>query len=435
MLYLQSSVTTARERMMTMTTELHILQDRTDLKQLSNEHAEFAAELRSSRLGIRAGRLALQFCGLAGVNAARSYVFLPRKSYSGVHKEDLQTARLTMRVLALFGRDMIDRLGVSVGGDGDTGRLALVAELAKDFLLYGIFFERSRHATRNSGKPNWSRTIIKEQAFIGNDGMVVYPNIRTTRSQNSHDSLLAQVQAAVMLEITHQHGWWLEGLSSREDELKRYEPPRLPRTLWATHLRLLLPELYASRAISLTNALISYLVNDPTSQSGETYYGVEDFHTVWEHMLRQVFVGVEAGWNSRLPRPAYFREDGSSSVQDRGLLTDIVLRDRSGTLHILDAKYYDATNIGNAPGLADIIKQFFYDIAVSSVAAGESVRGCFVFPAMSGERHTFELVTMQHRDGSTANEFPVVDCYYLDIVGVMKAYSEGRKIVFPARKE
>lgn len=416
-----------------MAAPLHILQDRTDLKQLSLDHPEFASELRKSRLGLKANKSALQFCGLAGVTSERSYIFLPRKALSGVYHRDFQAARLTMRVLARFGRDMTDRMGVSVGGEGDAGRLALVAEIAKDFVSYGIYSERSRHDSKTSGKPNWPRTVIKEPAFVGADGSVVYPDIRTTRSRDSHDSLLAQVQAAVMLEIAGQHGWWIEGLTSREDELKRHNSPSLPRSLWATHLRLLLPELYASRAISLAKSLISYLVNDTTSQSGETYYGVEDFHTVWEHMLRQVLFGVEAGWNSRLPRPAYYRIDGSSAVQDRGLLTDVVLRDDSGALHILDAKYYDATSLGSAPGLSDIVKQFFYDIAISSVATGEIVRGCFVFPSSADETPAFHSISMQHRHGGVATEFPQIDCYYLSIVDVMIAYYEGRKIAFPSR--
>lgn len=414
-----------------MSVALHILQDRTDLSQLADEHPELASELRSTRIGIKAGRSALQFCGLAGVHDEQSFVFLPRKSYTGIAETDLKTARLTMRALARFGRDMTDRLGVATGGEGDTGRLAVVVDLAKDFLLYGIFSERSRHRSRTSGKPDWPRTVMRETSYVGADGSVVYQDIRTTRTKDSHDSLLAQVQAAVMLEITRQHGWWIDGLSSREDELKRYTQPRLPRALWATHLRLLLPELYASRAILLANALISYLVNDATSRVGETYYGVEDFHTVWEHMLRQVLTGVEAGWNSRLPRPAYRRKDGKLAVQDRGLQTDIVLRDASGVLHVVDAKYYDATHLGNAPGLPDIVKQFFYDIALSTVALGETVSGCFLFPSGSSETPTFKSVAMHHRDGTVAPEFPVISCHYLDMVSVLKAYTEGQRLVLP----
>lgn len=410
---------------------LHILQDRTELSQLAEEHPALEAELRASRLGIRAGRSALQFCGLAGVSLECSFVFLPRKSFSGAADKDLQTARLTMRALARFGRDMTDRLGVSTGGEGDTGRLALVADLARDFLLYGIYSERSRHRSRTSGKPDWPRTITREPSFIGTDGSVVFPDIRTTRTKDSHASLLAQVQAAALLEITGQHGWWIDGLRGREDELKRHDVPRLPRALWATHLRLLLPELYASRTIMLANMLISYLANDPTSRSGETYYGVEDFHSVWEHMLRQVLIGVETGWNSRLPRPAYQQNDGRLCVQDRGLQTDIVMRDGSGCLHVIDAKYYDATHLGNAPALADIIKQFFYDIAISSLVPGELVKGHFVFPCMANEQPHFQSVAMYHRNGNSALGFPVINCHYLDIIQVMKAYTEARKIPSP----
>ena len=93
-----------------MSTALHILQDRTDLSQLADKHPALASELRSTRIGIKAGRSALQFCGLAGVSDEQSFVFLPRKSYTGIAEQDLKTARLTMRALARFGRDMTDRL-------------------------------------------------------------------------------------------------------------------------------------------------------------------------------------------------------------------------------------------------------------------------------------------------------------------------------------
>ena len=409
----------------------HILQDRTDLSQVADEHPELVSELRSTRTGVKAGRSTVQFCGLIGVSEERSFVFLPRKSYTGIVEQDLKIARLTMRALARFGRDMTDRLGVATGGEGDTGRLAVVVDLAKDFMLYGIFSERSRHRSRTSGKPDWPRTVMREQSYVGVDGSVVYQDIHTTRAKDSHDSLLAQIQAAVMLEIARQHAWWIDGLTGREGELKRYTQPRLPRALWATHLRLLLPELYASRAILLANSLISYLVNDSTSRAGEAYYGVEDFHTVWEHMLRQVLWGVEAEWNSRLPRPAYRRNDGAIAVQNRGLQTDIVLRDASGVLHVVDAKYYDATHLGNAPSLPDIVKQFFYDIALSTVASGETVRGCFVFPGSNLETPAFKSVAMHHRNGTVAPDFPVISCHYIEMVSVLRAYTEGQKIALP----
>ena len=95
---------------------------------------------------------------------------------------------------------------------------------------------------------------------------------------------------------------------------------------------------------------------------------------------------------------------------------------------MVDAKYYDATYLGNAPGLPDIIKQFFYDIALSSIASSEIVKGCFLFPSRTGEDATFNSVVMYHRDGSIASEFPTIDCRYLAMVDILRAYTEGQRI-------
>jgi len=408
------------------------LQDRTDLAQVALEYPDFVSDLSQSHFDILKGRPMLQFCGIVSIGDTQSFVVLPRKSFTGVPHQDLDTARLTMRVLTRFGRDMKDRLGASSGDSDVTSRLSLSHEIAVDFIQYGIFHQRTLRRARSSGKPNWINTISKETALFSADGTIVYPEIRTTRSRDSHDSLLTQVQVAVLLEISRLHGWWIDGLSGREDELSRFNLPHLARELWSTHLRLLLPELYASRAVTLANSLIAYLSNTSATSPGLNYYGIDDFHVVWEHMLRNVLRGVEAGWNSRLPRPAYFYADGSFAVQERGLQTDIVLRTASGDLYIIDAKYYDASAIGQVPGSSDIIKQLFYDLAVSSVTADLGVRNCFLFPSSRNESPTFTSIKMLHRDGSSASTFPIIDCFYLDIIEVMQAFSTGRKINFPS---
>lgn len=411
----------------------HILEDRHPISLLERENPELLRRLASCKLGKTDNRLSIHFCGLAWVDHETAFVFLPRQSLSASAPENIATAQLTMRTLARFGQEMIDRTGIAADEEGQTGLLATIVELADDFVRYGVFAERMRHATRNTGKPHWARTIVREQAFMGANGSVAYPTIRTSRSRDSHDSLLARVQATVMLEIASSHGWWLEGIQERINELRGYDVPSLPRFMWPKRLRLLLPELYDVRVINLVNMLIAYLENDRNRVAGEVFFGVENFHTVWEYMLRRTLVGVEPDWNSRLPRPAYKRRDGLKEVQERGLQTDIVLRDESG-LRIVDAKYYDATSIGNSPGILDIIKQFFYEIAVSSITADESVNGCFVFPALKEEDGPFLRVEMYHRDGSSAASFPNIECHYMNIRAVMTAFVLGKKIALPISK-
>lgn len=345
---------------------------------------------------------------------------------SGQEDENLVTARLTMRALARFGLESGERPGVASEAEGNTGLLAVISELASDFLEHGIFSERTRYAATSGGKPNWARTVSRETAFIDSGGSVVYPNIRTSRYRDSSDSLLARVQAKVLIEIAGQHGWWLDGLEGREHELKRYQAPSLPRQLWSTHLRLMLPELYAARSIRLANSLIAYLEDSRDRRSGENYFGVNDFHTVWEHMLRRSLAGVEEGWNNRLPRPAYYRPGGTYEVQARGLQTDIVLRDGEH-LTIVDAKYYDATFVGNSPELSDIVKQMFYEFAFRSVG-DEELSGCFVFPSSTDGDGPFSEIRFRHRDDREEEFFPKIECFYVSISRVMKAYTERRKI-------
>lgn len=409
----------------------HVLEDRCQVSILERENPRLLRKLVNCKLGKTQNKSSIHFCGLAWVDHETAFVFLPRKSMSVSESENLATAQLTMRTLARFGQDTTDRTGIAAGAEGQTGLLATILELAVDFAQHGIFAERLRHATRNAGKPNWVRTVVREQALVGADGSVGYPTIRTSRSRDSHDSLLARVQATVMLEIAYCHGWWLEGVRARMGELRGYDTPSMPRFMWPKRLRLLLPELYNARVVNLVNMLVSYLENDRDRVSGELYFGVENFHSVWEYMLRHTLVGVESGWNSRLPRPAYHRYDGHKEIQERGLQTDIIIRDESG-LRIVDAKYYDATSIGNSPGVADIIKQFFYEIAVSSIAKDESVSGCFVFPALKEGDGPFIRVDMHHRDGSPAISFPVIECHYMNLKAIMTAFVLGKKIVFPA---
>lgn len=411
--------------------EPRVLQDRVPVPFLEERYQKLVAELRSQDQGKTLQKETVHFCGLACTSSSESYVFVPRRARTDSAAENQRIARATMKVLAKYGQDTRDRQGVSSAEDGKVGLISTVQDLADDFRKYGIFAERVRYATKNSGKPNWPRTAARELAMVSGNGNIVYPNIRTSRTLNAHDSVLARVQVAVLLEITAHHGWWLEGLHGREAELKAYASPSFPRFLWSQKLRTLLPNLFAQRAIRLAHSLISYLEENPRQNDGLTLYGVEDFHAVWERMLREVIPGVEGGWNSRLPKPAFrHATSGRLLVQERGMQTDIVIRDGT-TLKVLDAKYYDATAISNSPGWPDIVKQLFYHLALNSVTDDEVRTGSFVFPSRVHGEGPFTQISIVGQDQAPVNGFPNINCIYLSAVEVMDAYLGKRKIQAP----
>ena len=398
-----------------------IVQDRTQADALEGVYPHVISQLKYLGLGKIESKRTVHFCGLLWAGHTSSCIFVPRKSLSGNLDIDRKTAMLTMQVLAMYGREMANRSGIRSFGDGNTGLLATISELTSDYLRFGIVAERIRFKTRNSGKPVWSRTFVREMALIGKNGSLIYPNIQTTRAVDSNDVFLACVQASVLLEIAEYHSWWLPRLRGKIAQLKQYKKPNLPRSMWVQKLRLTLPDLFVTRTANLAKSLIAYLEDTRARDIGNFSYGLEDFEVIWEHMLRSVLWGVEEGWNSRLPRPAYVRSDSSHDVLSHGMRTDIVLRHKKG-LKVVDAKYYDADRVGRLPSLPDIVKQMFYVEAVRSVAPETDVGGCFVFPAETNNYGPYSEVAIFSRDSSRTPGFPYISCHYLNITEVMRAY-------------
>lgn len=412
-----------------------ILTDRMAVVYLQKEKPWIARLLSDRGIGKTGKRETVHFCGLADAATGGAVFFLPRHSKQNC-RVDIKTAGLTMRALARFGREVESRKGIASSAGDNAVLAALIGELAEDFRDHGIYAERARYNARNSGKPDWKRTIAREMPLLTSTGVPVFPETRTTRTLDSHENPLAQIQAAVVGEIIEKHSWWLEGVTGRAEELRSFRQPASPRFLWPAKLRSLLPTLYANRPVSLAKSLIAYVEETAGHSEGEFICGVEDFSNVWEHMLRKVLPGVEDGWNARLPKPGYIRtDDGAVELLDRGMQTDIVVRE-DDHLTVVDAKYYAATGKGSVPGWPDIVKQLYYQMALEKVVDRETISNCFAFPAARNTLQPFSLAKVFLSRDVTADGFPEIGCVYIDIIDVMQAYCRGSKIrqTFPVSK-
>jgi hypothetical protein len=295
-----------------------------------------------------------------------------------------------------------------------------------DFKVNGIYSEQQRIRSRNIGKPDWKRTVIRERPIYQKGKGDIFLNIVTTKMVGSNETILAQVQAVVLSEIIECHGWWIDGIRTRQSELRRVGLPRLPRAFWPAMLEDLLPRLYSERAIRLTKLLISFLRNSAASKEGNLVIGVDDFHTVWEAMLRATLVHVVPSWNSKLPLAVYTTVSGTDDdAPERRMLTDIILEDE-GRFTIVDAKYYLAASSTSVPGWPDIAKQMFYEMALRSVLGPSAdVKNYFVFPAETAVGIYSKVAVKSRKDGAVVSGFPTIDCKYLSIDTVMQAYRAG----------
>ncbi len=399
-----------------------IFQDRISIDALGGLHTAVLQAMKEREIGKVDRNNQVHFCGIVRSKAGQVAVFLPR----AIGLKSLQNAKLTMSVLARYGREVAKRDFETDGDSGNSGMLAVIARLGEDFRQNGLFVERQRIRSKNVGKPDWKRTVTRERAFVVEGIGEIYPDIATTRTVDSSETLLAQVQAAVMDEIIEDHGWWIDGIQPRRAELRWQKLPSARRDLWPVLLNALLPRLYSARAIFLATYLTMYLSERRDSSAGSFVFGLEDFHSVWEAMLRHTLMGVEEGWNERLPRARYERTAGGvEDAPDRGMLTDVILRDTRG-LTIVDAKYYAANSGSTVPGWPDIAKQMFYEKAVCSVEPRTDIRNCFVFPIATGAIGAFRGLEMRSRDGRSVEGFKPVECLYMPIEAVMEAYQAGR---------
>lgn len=411
-----------------------IFSDRDALGMLERQAEHVLDAMKEWGLGRVDERETIHFCGLIHHPQSGVVVFLPREAKTENFDEDLKIASLTMRALARFGAETSKRELEEDGETGNPGTLSVIKRLADDFRDNGLFSERSRVLTRNSGKPNWARTVKREIPMPDRYDQPVFTDIQASRTTRRSEALLAQIQAAVMREINTAHGWWLTGAAARKRDLISCPHPPYPRAAWATKLDVLLQSLYSARSIFLAEYLRHYLRDTRASANGSYVFGVSDFHTVWEAILRETIVRSPTdrrrNWNSELPKPVYILEQNDAAdARSRGMQTDIILEDDNGYT-IVDAKYYAAKNSRSAPGWPDIAKQMFYeqalrDVVETATKSPVNIQNLFVFPSKES-KGPLRNAELRRGDGSTAEKgFSKIECRYVPIAKALSDYVIG----------
>jgi len=408
-----------------------IFEDRSAVDTLLRDTPEIYDVMKLRGVGRIQTKKTVHFCGLVNVSADSAILFLPRNTGGDGLSKRLNSGRLLMRALSKYGRDSQGRSGEAVD-EGDTSNIAaLVQDLTSDYLGQGIYTERQQKHGLQSGKPDWKRTIANSVPIFTNKGVTVYPELRTTRFQDSRNNPLSRIHAAIMREIIAANGWWLEGLDRKRSELENFDRPNEPRALWKSTLTRMMPSLYAARAIRLVKMMMQYLEGTSGSRKGEFIAGVEDFEWVWETMLRAVLPNVEHGWNARLPKPAYEDENGLRRYLKGSMEMDIVLRSSPKTLSILDAKYYGGKGLGAVPGTPDIVKQLMYKQALEAVVqkdgTAETISNGFVLTWSKSESGKYKRAGLYHKIDDFHPLGGDIEIYYVDVIDVMQKYVSGSK--------
>ncbi|MDA8504469.1 LlaJI family restriction endonuclease [Citrobacter sp. Awk 2] len=375
----------------------------------------------------------IHFCGVMSFSGGLA-VFLPRNNSSSRESQAL-SAHYLLRSLLKFYRDR--DTGV-FDGDAGTGliggeSLSLATALIDDYQTNGLYVRRIRVDTTNSGKVVWPETIARGTAYPSPSGPVYIDSV-TTRSRYLTDSETAKIHASVMRELYQVYGMLWTGTQGTPERLQNVPRPEGNVFSWVVHLRRELQFSYSERDIFLLRRLIMYLETGRGTGNGGVLIGVRKFHSLWEAMLDECLVG-KYRVNNKLPIPVYRAgSDKFVPVANKNQRTDTVLHNAEKThVAIIDAKYYDAKTPDSAPGWPDLVKQFFYQKALSYlVPVGTHITNHFIFPGTEKPLravHVAERGKVLVTEADCLSEYPPIHCHYQDPLELLRLYSTGEKLV------
>lgn len=302
--------------------------------------------------------------------------------------------------------------GYEAGTDNNSGNLIdLYRFLLEDFTENGLYHSSRRITELNGlGEIDWNRTVNQIVPLRSASSKPVYVDIVSTRSTADTTTIIRSIQAAVITDISR----YLESsglnmlfhLPTAEPSPKTLselgDRDQLCRLLWKElHIQ------FVTRKRLLLRALIQYLEMYSSGQIMPLLaQGTCSFNLVWEDACKVMFNDEESLHATQPPQWDYHEpldwaddhrwtttktqisaseitEDDSDEAHNAAgspLEPDVVALNRDGSRrYIIDAKYYipryrpvfpsergkkPKGQVDHTPGLKDIVKQYFYLMAL-----------------------------------------------------------------------
>jgi hypothetical protein len=179
--------------------------------------------------------------------------------------------------------------------------------------------------------------------------------------------------------------------------------------------------------------LMSYLSGETGNSNSSIVIGISKFHSMWEHMIDSCMI-LKYNINTHLAKPCYKINGEYQIATQKGGRTDTVLRSPDKTTFgIIDAKYYGADNLVNLPGWPDIIKQFFYALALNDIYPAATVYNWFIFP---GSKATVESVHLMSPATESLQDYKYkpIQCEFIEPMLLIDHYIAGKKITWLSEK-
>lgn len=377
----------------------------------------------------------VMFCGMV-VDDGAAHVFFPRNATISKGDDKLLISKASQLLQAIYRYSLIsnstktaDNEGVELIGDSQLG---LIIDLLSDYQRNGLYTHKYSLSVKNTGKPDWNKTISKSIAFMSSRGPV-YFDIYGRKQHYNQDNEITLIHASVLSFLFERFGWLISDTSNSLTKLRLVGKSNLSNKSQIALIKNEMNNVYTDRDIRLLSNLKRYISSEIGRDSSTEIMGIRSFHVMWEHMLSKVLDNV-IDVNKLLPAPAYKILNGDGNVvtinaKRNRQRTDIVVKQLDHDKYcVIDAKYYGAHSIESVPKWEDLVKQFFYVTALKTIVrSGALVNNAFIFP---GEQGPIRSIHMRKQSDGTLIDgiYPPITCYYICPHDVISAYLKSQKL-------
>ncbi|MEA5207469.1 LlaJI family restriction endonuclease [Enterobacter mori] len=369
----------------------------------------------------------LDFCGLI-IDKEKTSIFLPRNSNFNIQNFKALGSSLIKAIYKYAqNRERFSlRDGYSDRLIGDS-YLSLAFTLLKDFVENGLYICHKYEIKRNQGKICWKRTINQIQSFPSGNSLIYLDTIGKKKNI-SLDSEITRIHARIIRELDDVIGWIYFNDDSRiQHELADINLPENSDEAQIDCIERELNNVYSDRDINLLKDLVRFLTLKNNTSNNNIVIGINKFHSMWESMIDNCLIS-KFDINNLLAKPCYKINGQYQIASQKGGRTDTVLKAQDHDIFaIIDAKYYGARELAQLPGWPDIIKQFFYALALRDIFPSAQINNYFLFP---GDSNNVESVHLQDpKTGLIQDEkYPPIKCIYIEPMHLIDHYVTGKKL-------
>lgn len=369
---------------------------------------------------VTAGGAKVSFCGMILLKDYTA-MFFPRSTDLSVLHGEVGQNESKKLIKAL--KKYVDDNRSYIGNDENIytlngfNLLGLYNWFLEDYINHGLYFRRDKKRVINSSSIDWNKTVNTEIPYIVNNCPVYLTTHGMSNITNSR-GVIAKIHHSIVRYIFERIG-----AISEKIYLSELEGYPLEQTFFNEIRSYVLRELreaYSERDILLLNNILQFLDEESAMHDGDIMIGVQYFQHSWEFMLSEILFD-RVNVNHLFPIPVYVGLDGSESTDKRrSLRTDIVIRNEENkTLLIMDAKYYEASTVGNSPSWQDILKQLYYAGFLAPHYEGYKIENYFIFPGITSK---FDRINIK-------GNMPI-KCIYIDPQDVLDYFVIGKRTSF-----